>query len=380
MKFVEICSKNKNNGEKHFSAVLFKIQPDSCVENLTGTKYNLNGITWLRKYSEMNLHSIIGRSVTVEFINDERTQILGHGDTGVEDNIPVFNNATSIGHFTDAYITEMEIDDEWCTVAVGCGVLDYMRYKPFIDILEKRLNQGDTIYGSVEIIGKPENNNNIIYLDGRKQEGRIPIDFIISGWAILDVLPSDNKSQLLELNQKNKEDIVEMNEEALKQLIVATISETNSTKEADATKIAELNSIIENKDIEINELKEAKEKAETNVSEKDEELNKLKEKCESLEKEINVCKVKELNSAFDAMLSNYTDEQKSVAISEINSYKENPLEGDADAIVSKICVAIVAKQLEDAKASELNSAKETIDIFSEINSTKVTIPEDDNIF
>ena len=101
-----------------------------------------------------------------------------------------------------------------------------------------------------------------------------------------------------------------------------------------------------------------------------------------MKEELAACKKKELNSAFDEKLSVYTDEQKACVESEINSYKENPMDGDADAIISKICVNIVAKQMEDAKIAEQNSAKEDdkVDIFSEVNSAEEEEDEDVNIF
>lgn len=378
MQIFEICSKGKNNGEKHFSAVLFKIQPDSCLENLTGTKFNLNGITWIRKYCEQNLYSIVGRSVTVEFTNEERTEIGGHGDTGISDGIPVFDLATSIGHFTDAYITEMELDGEWCTVAVGSGVLDYMRYKPLIDTLERRLSQGETIYGSIEIIGTPENDNKIIYLDGWKQEGRVPVDFIISGWAILDVLPSDNKSQILELNQKkNKEETKIMDETKIIEVVKSAIVETNSAKDELNEKITELNSVIETKDAEIKELNEKVEANATADADKDAKIAELQAKVDEMDKELQACKKNEMNSKLETELNSFTDDEKKYAESEINAFKEADVvtEVEINSIVNKINAEIgkaVKKAEADAKIAELNSAKETknVDIFSEVNSVE----------
>ena len=379
MQIFEICSKGKNNGEKHFSAVLFKIQPDSCLENLTGTKFNLNGITWIRKYCEQNLYSIVGRSVTVEFTNEERTEIGGHGDTGISDGIPVFDLATSIGHFTDAYITEMELDGEWCTVAVGCGVLDYMRYKPLIDTLEHRLSQGETIYGSIEIIGAPENDNKIIYLDGWKQEGRVPVDFIISGWAILDVLPSDNKSQILELNQKkNKEETKIMDETKIIEAVKSAIVETNSAKDELNEKITELNSVIETKDAEIKELNEKVEANATADADKDAKIAELQAKVDEMDKELQACKKNEMNSKLEAELNSFTDDEKKYAETEINDFKDAEVvtEVEINSIVNKINAEIgkaVKKAEADAKIAELNSAKnetKNVDIFSEVNSVE----------
>ena len=195
--------------------------------------------------------------------------------------------------------------------------------------------------------------------------------------------PADTNSQLLELNEnQNKEEKNEMDENKIIEVIQKAITETNSVKADTETKIAELNSQIEAKDTEIKELNEAKEVAETNASEKDSKIAELEAENAKLKEELAVCKKKELNSAFDEKLSVYTDEQKACVESEINSYKENPMDGDADAIISKICVNIVAKQMEDAKIAEQNSVKEDdkVDIFSEVNSAEEDENEDVNIF
>ena len=71
---------------------------------------NKNGITFLEEYASKQLDSIKDMSVTVSFIDEDRTMISDHGDTGVEDGLPIFDNATTVGHFTKGYIDSIEIN------------------------------------------------------------------------------------------------------------------------------------------------------------------------------------------------------------------------------------------------------------------------------
>lgn len=383
-KCFELSSKKYKNGRRKFTAVLYKLQPPESVIDGVGTQYNKNGLTFLEEYSSAQLDSIKDMSVTVSFLDEERTQILDHGFTemNTEDGLPTFQNATTIGHFTKGYIDDVEINGEMVRCVIGDGFLDEMRYHAFVEKLEEDLANGISIEGSIEIY-RDENHETIVYANGYREKGRIPQYFIHSGWAMV-MNPADTNSQLLELNEnQNKEVKNEMDENKIIEVIQKAITETNSVKSDTEQRIAELNSQIEAKDTEIKELNEAKEAAETNASEKDSKIAELEAENAKLKEELAACKKKELNSAFDERLSVYTNEQKACVESEINSYKENPMDGDADAIISKICVNIVAKQMEEAKIIEQNSAKEDVveDIFSEVcTESRTEEVEDLNIF
>lgn len=382
-KCFELSSKKYKNGRRKFTAVLYKLQPPESVIDGVGTQYNKNGLTFLEEYSSAQLESIKDMSVTVSFLDEERTQILDHGFTemNTKDGLPTFDNATTVGHFTKGYIDDVEINGEMVRCVLGDGFLDEMRYHAFIEKLDEDLANGDSIEGSIEIY-RDEDHETIVYANGYRDKGRIPQYFIHSGWSMV-MNPADTNSQLLELNEnQNKEEKNEMDENKIIEVIQKAITETNSVKADSETKIAELNTQIEAKDAEIKELNEAKSVAEATATEKDGKIAELQAENEKLKEEVADFKKKELNSAFDEKLSVYTDEQKACVESEINSYKENPMDGDADAIISKICVNIVAKQMEDAKVAEQNSAKEDdkVDIFSEVNSAEEEEDEDVNIF
>lgn len=382
-KCFELSSKKYKNGRRKFTAVLYKLQPPESVIDGVGTQYNKNGLTFLEEYSSAQLESIKDMSVTVSFLDEERTQILDHGFTemNTKDGLPTFDNATTVGHFTKGYIDDVEINGEMVRCVLGDGFLDEMRYHAFIEKLDEDLANGDSIEGSIEIY-RDEDHETIVYANGYRDKGRIPQYFIHSGWSMV-MNPADTNSQLLELNEnQNKEEKNEMDENKIIEVIQKAITETNSVKADSEAKIAELNTQIEAKDAEIKELNEAKSVAEATATEKDGKIAELQAENEKLKEEVADFKKKELNSAFDEKLSVYTDEQKACVESEINSYKENPMDGDADAIISKICVNIVAKQMEDAKVAEQNSAKEDdkVDIFSEVNSAEEEENEDVNIF
>ena len=381
----ELSSKKYKNGRRPFTAILYELQPPESVVDDVGTKYNKNGITFLEEYCSTKLDSIKDMSVTVEFLDEDRTMICGHGDTGVEDGMPVFNNATTIGHFTEGYIDDVELNGVTKRCVLGKGYIDEMRYKPFVETLETEINNGNNVDGSIEIY-KSEGNEGIVYKKGWIPEGRIPTDFIHSGWAMV-LNPADVNSTLLELNSQNqnKEETKTMDENKIIEVIQKAITETNSVKADSDAKIAELNDALVEKDSKISELEGKVTELETNSTDKDEKIKELEAKIAEQNEELDKIKVEKRLGELNDAISAYSEEEQKYAEAEINAFKENPLEGNIDEINAKICVGIIAKQKEDAKVAEQNSAKEketeVVDIFSEINSDNAEEDVDDtNIF
>lgn len=396
MPIFELSSKKHKNGRRPFKASLYELQPPECVVDDVGTKYNKNGITFLEEYASQTLDSIKDMSVRVEFIDDERTMILAHGDTGVsDDGLPLFNNATTIGHFTNGYIADITLNGETKRCVCGDGYLDEMAYQPFIQSLEAQLSNGNSVDGSIEIY-RTDNNDAIVYKKGWLEKGRIPTEYIHSGWDMV-INPADTSSTLLELNnsKKNKEDKT-LDEKELKELIQSTISETNSKNEELLAKITELNSTINEKDSVIAEKEEKIVELNATVEQVQKALDDLKKEHETywsereaLEKELGALKAKARIGELNTAIEGFSDEEKKFAESEINSFNEKPLEGNIDAIVDKIYAGIgqASKKADaEAKVAEQNSAKENkdnevIDIFSEMCSeTQDNEEEDVNIF
>ena len=384
MAIFELSNKKYKNGRRPFTAILYELQPPDSVIDDVGTKYNKNGITFLEEYASKQLDSIKDMSVTVSFIDEDRTMISDHGDTGVEDGLPVFDNATTVGHFIKGYIDNVEINGETKRCVLGKGFIDEMRYKPFVETLESEINNGNSIDGSIEIY-RSEGNENIVYKKGWIPEGRIPTEYIHSGWAMV-LNPADVNSTLLELNSKkqNKEEIV-MNEKEMRELITSVITETNSKNDELTKTINELNSTVADKDTQIADLNAKVEANATADADKDAKIEELNNKIAELEAKLDECKKAEQNSALDKALEAFTETEQKYAESEINAFRENPITGNVDVVVNAINAGIgkAVKAAEaDAKIAEQNSAKEDadLDIFSEVNSVKDVDDSDVNIF
>lgn len=376
MALFELSSKKYKNGRRPFVAALYELQPPECVIDGVGTKFNENGITFLEEYASQQLDSIKDMSVTVAFLDDERTMISDHGDTGTEDGLPVFENSTAVGHFTRGYIDDVEIDGRRKRCVVGEGLFDEMRYKPFIETLEVELNNGRSVNGSIEIY-RSEGNESIKYKKGWLPEGRIPTEYIHSGWAMV-LNPADTNSTLLELNsqKENKEEKNTMDEKTMRDVIVNAINEVSSKNDELTNKIQELNDAIEEKDGKIAELTKDTDDKKNEDKKKDDKIQELNNRIAELESKLDECKKAEQNSKLDKALEVFSEEEQKFAESEINSFKADPLNGDVEAIIGKIYSGIGQAAKESAqRIAEQNSANNDaeFDIFSEINSD-----EDDN--
>lgn len=392
----ELSSKKYKSGRRPFTAALYELQPPDCVVDDVGTKYNKNGITFLEEYAEKTLDSIKDMSVRVEFIDEDRTMISGHGETGIINDMPVFENATVIGHFIEGYIDDVVIDGETKRCVCGKGYLDEMCYPNFVAALEEDLNNGISVDGSIEIY-KTKDNDAIVYKKGWLEKGRIPTEYVNSGWDMV-MSPADPASTLLELNNKNKEENnMDFNMDEVKSVIKTTMTELNSKDEAHATEvqklnnqISELNSQLEEKDSVITEKEGQISELNTSVEQLKKALADMKSDQETywaernlLEAELAKAKVAEKLAELDNALSEFNEEEKSVAKDDIEKLKEdinackksdelNNVSSEINSIKSKICMAIVEKQKADEKEqkkiSEQNSYgnNNVEDIFSEM--------------
>ena len=376
-KILEINKRISKGGRKNIRMILLTIHEEG--------EMNRNGITWVEQYVLDNLESIKGIPICATFLDEDKEDLYDHGYTETVESEdgksePLFLNSESVGVIEDAKIEVIEIDGETKKVLVGYGYIFCQRYPNLCEKLES-----SKVKSSIEIMGTDENDRKIIYDGGYKEKGRKPMVFDFTGTCLLGVLEADENCYVLEVAEnKNKEEKLNMDENKIIEVIQKAITETNAVKADTETKIAELNSKIEAKDAEIKEANEAKEVAENNASEKDSKIAELEAENAKLKEELAACKKREACEAFDAMLANYTDDEKKCVESEINAYKENPLDGNADEIISKICRNIVENQKKaeaDAKIAEQNEVKEneTIDIFSEVNSDEEK-DEDTNIF
>lgn len=401
MKTFEIFSENKKsgkNGRRKFKVILYKIQSNDCIDeaNGVGKEYNLNGITWIEEYCQQAIESIKGMFLRAEFLDEGRTELCGHGMTDIIDGVPIFENATAIGVFTDGYIDEITDENgEKIKVCIGVGEIDSSCYHNFCEKLDEDIANGIYPQGSVEIMKLPDAES-IEYKYGYKDKGRIPTKFIHSGYALLGVKPSDSTAKLLELNE-HKEEIETMTESEVKTLIEQTVSaytnqvaEINQCKADCEAKIAELNQTVETITNEKNELVASSEQIQKALDELREEYKELDKKYqelwnerEVLEKALGEAKAKERLGELNSAIAEYSDEERAYAQAEIDAFNADPVASEINTVVDKILIGIGKKAREQAVANAVVAEQNSVnpgaeDIFSAIETAPVI--EDTNIF
>lgn len=376
----EISSESKIVGRRPIKVILHEIFPDD-------TQWQENGISWNEEYVKLNLHSVVGMSLTVEFLTEDRSVPYGHGMTEIrlEDNLPLFEDATMVGHFDKAYIDDVEIDGEVKRVLIAEGTLDEMRYPKFVAWLREHMAER-TVKGSVEIVGKAEHDGHIVYSGGWKEQGRVPQFYDYSGYAILSVKPADEAAIVMELNNKKSDkedsDMDEKMKNDLMAVISGAMSETNSKWDqywaqvnAKEAEITQLQADIKAKEAEIAQLRAdfEKENAARILAEEGlTEANNAKEAAEASLSEANA-KIAQLEgeaakAELNAALAPYSEEQRAVAKEEIEAFNANPGSVEINAIVGKICTEMVRVSREKQVAE--TNAKDVIDVFAMTDDTK----------
>lgn len=373
MPICEISSESTVPGRRPIRVALHEIfqSPD---------EYQKNGISWNEEYTRNNMQSVIGMSIVAEFLSEERDVPHGHGMTEIrEDNLPLFENATMVGHFDKVYIGSVTVSGTEKTALIAEGTLDEMRYPKFVQWLRESMADGNAV-GSVEIVGKPENDQKIIYSGGWKKEGRVPQIYDYSGYAILGVAPADDTAIVMELNSKKTDKEEHEMDEKFRQDVMdavsGAISETNSKWEeynakvqAKDAEIAQLYADIQMKEAEIAQLRADYEKAEADLAASQAGLTEANAKIAALENE----KAKiELNNALAA----YSEEQRAIAADDITAFNENPGGiAEINAIVGKICTEIVRVSREEAPVVEKND----LDIFGMTGQVPNADPDGDEV-
>ena len=397
MQIFELFKKQNKNGRRKFKMLLYEIFPDECIdeENQVGKQYNENGITWIREYCEKALPSIKGMSLRCEFLDDERTELCGHGDTGIIDGLPVFENAVVIGTFDEGYIDNVELaDGSVITACIGVGTIDGCCYHNFCEKIEDNLSKGIYPNGSVEIL-KTDGNEGIVYKYGYKDLGRIPTVFEHSGFALIGVKPADPKATILELNTNTndiKEETVSMNEVEMKNLITQTVEEVSARtaemnqykSECDA-RVAEMNTQVETITAEKNEaiasvetIKAALANCEKERDEAWQKIDELYVEMQNLRDELGKAQAEKRVGELNAAIADFSDEEKAYAQAEIDAFNADPMTVEINSVVSKIYEGIGKKsKADETVVAEQNSAA-VEDIFGEVISTNTS--EEVNIF
>lgn len=369
---IEICEKHDKNGRRKFKAVLHEIFPNECVgEDGLGVMYQDNGITWIEEYCNNALQSIEGMSIRVQFLDDERTQIFGHGETDLTgqkvEGLPLFENATVVGHFEKGYITDIEDNGITKRVCIGEGILDEMCYPNFVHWLEEQIKSGDSVFGSIEIF-KTSGNDGIVYLNGHNgnEFGRVPVDFMYSGFAMLDCcVPADKSSKLLELNSKTE--VEKMDEKIVNQIldtVKAGITESTDKSNEYEAKISELNSIVEKKNEEIATLTQNIADLSNALESVKKEQDSLWSEREAIETELGQLKAAKRISELNDALAQFTEEETKVAEESISNFKADPLNSGVE--INSIIESIKINAYDAHKKAE-NEAKNVAEINSKKN-------------
>jgi hypothetical protein len=358
----EVSSKSVGNGRRPIKLILHEIYRDPSI-------WNANGISWAEEYALDTIGSIKGMSICAEFMDADKSEPFGHGLTEVrDDSLPLFEDATVVGHCTNGYVDTMTIDGEDKRVCIAEGLLDEMRYPKFIQWLGEQL-ETDGVKGSVEIIGLPENDHKIVYDGGWKEEGRVPKEYLYSGYAILGAKRgSDAAAVVVELNseKENKGDRF-MDEKGIMaefQSIKEQISKLN-TLEQKIAEINRLNAAIDRKNMEIKKQETALQKAEDERKALDSKCRKAGDQIRILEDLIAAKEVSEKIAGMKEAIAPFTDEQKAYAQAEIDAFTADPASIEINTIVGKICTEIVKKAKGAASASHEENTAE--DIFAPVN-------------
>ena len=385
----EISSESKIAGRRPIKVILHEIFPDD-------TTWQSNGISWNETYVLNNLHSVSGMSIVVEFLTDERDIPYAHGMTEIRstDNLPLFEDATMVGHFDRAYVDDVEIEGVTKRVLIAEGTLDEMRYPKFVAWLREHMESG-VVKGSVEIVGKAEHDGHIIYSGGWKEQGRVPQIYDYSGYAILSVTPADEAAIVMELNnkkgQKEDSDMDEKMKTDLMAVISGAMTETNAKWDqywaqvnAKEAEISQLQADIKAKEAEIAQLRADYEKenaARILAEEGLTEANSAKEAAEASLAEANA-KIAQLEgesakAELNAALAPYSEEQRAIAKDDIEAFNANPGSVEINTIVGKICTEMVRVSRE-AHTAETNAAS-NIDVFGMTDDTPAAASDDNDV-
>lgn len=391
---LEISKRANKGGRVPIKIALLKIHEDP-------SETNKNGIHWELEYVKNAMESAKMMPICAEFCDEDKATPLGHGltetvisDDGIRE--PLFQDSETVGVIEDISIEDISEGDSSIKVLCGSGYLFNQRYPNFVKWVRQNyaISKVDT---SIEIMGLPENNNKLIYLeDTPTDEYRTPMEFVFSGTAIISLTPADDDAVVIEVAQKQviKEEkkLMEFNMDDFKSVIKSTILECNAKDENFTSEINELTEQLKEKETCIEEKEKEICALTASVEQVQKALDDLKAEHETywverdvLEKELGKLRAEKRISELNEAIKDFTDDEKKFAESEINSFNENPMDGTVDTIVSKIYAEIgKLKKATEEKVTEQNSKTDDVDvedIFSEMCTETLTEDaEDTNIF
>ena len=381
MKKFELSSEQNKDGLKAFTLIIHEIYDESTFDDATGIANNTNenGLAWREKWVRKNMDTMIGKSIRCEFLNEDRDELHGHGMSGYrrEDDIPLFEDATMVGYFTEVEIVDAEENEDGVAkYLVGHGYIDALCYPNLVDKLNEDLAYGEPTEGSVEIL-RESDKEEITYEYGYHEDQRIPMEYVYSGYAWLGIPPASKQAVLMELN--SKEDNQTMDETTIKIVVAEAMSvqsEIEKCKRECEAKVADANAMVESVTAEKEELsencariQEALNSAQEELNRKCEEVESCRSELDALRKELGEAKAKERIGEMNAAISDFSESERKYAKAEIEAFETDPMAYEINSIVSKIYEGIGKSAREAAAkvAAEQNSAKDdSADIFCEV--------------
>lgn len=375
--FIEISKANKVTGRREIKAVIHEIYDDS-------SKYNKNGISWNEQYTKNNIDTVKGMPICVEFLDYDKSEPFGHGETGIKDGRPLFEDSVMVGIFEEGSVEEVEVKGNKIKALVGKGYINEQRYPLFVRWLTSEMYDKKPPEGSVEICAK-DGHEAIVYDGGWKEKGRIPQVYDYTGYCILGVEPADDSAVVLELNKHNKKEENLMDEKTILELNNKIETKTNEINELKndvkekEDKISELNKKIEEKDATIEEKTDEINELNNTIKTKDEEIENITEELNQLKAEKKKLDNEKLVSELNSKLSAYTDEEKEVAKELVEKFNKEPSKELLSDIITEINNAIAKKILEERDKQVKNETNaKADDIYGDIyESNSEEFTEDD---
>ena len=351
--------------------------------------YQDNGVSWKEEYVREAMQGISGADIAVEYLSKgataEETEINGHGFAGEGTDyegrpMPVFNpDSEVVGTLTGASIENIELDGRPVRVLMADGYIYEHRHPGLVEWLKLHVPRGE-VMGSVEIVGCPENNNEIVYEDGYKPKGRVPMRYEYAGYAILSasVEPADKACYVLEINNKGDEC---MDEAKAREFVDEIKQEIHTVLDENTRLTAEIHSLNESsqaKESELNEanakvaqLEAALEQVKAEMAQKcdefdrqwaqrDQEMSELHAQKKLLEEEIAKYQLQERLNSLNEALKPFNAEELNMAQEQIDAYKADPMNHEVSEIVDAIYIGIGKKnkEAEAVKAAEQNQKQQ----------------------
>ena len=381
MKKFELSSEQNKDGLKAFTLIIHEIYDESTFDDATGTanNTNANGSAWREKWVRKNMDTMIGKSIRCEFLNEDRDELHGHGMSGYrrEDDIPLFEDATMVGYFTEVEIVDAEENEDGVAkYLVGHGYIDALCYPNLVDKLNEDLAYGEPTEGSVEIL-RESDKEEITYEYGYHEDQRIPMEYVYSGYAWLGIPPASKQAVLMELN--SKEDNQTMDETTVKSVVAEVMSmqaEIEKCKRECEEKVSDANAMVESVTAEKEEIsanckkiQEALNAAQEELKNKYDEIESCYAEIDTLRKALGEAKAKERIGEMNAAIAEFSETEREYAKAEIEAFETDPMACEINSIVSKIYEGIgkTARETAAKVTAEQNSAKDdSADIFCEV--------------